>query len=131
MLYDETGTLQLPDGRQLKAANRYIYALRGDAIEIVFADGMNAGAHFLDLVFSPQHACGPPLESTGRHQCRLDNYDAAFRMENANRYELTYVVSGPRKGYAMRTVYTRQDHPGRVYYRNFPKTISQVEHVVL
>ena len=49
----------LPDGTELEGGNRYIYALRDGAIDVTFADGGNAGAHFIDLAFSPaQTACG-------------------------------------------------------------------------
>ena len=48
-----------------------------------------------------------PLQSGGRHQCRLDQYEAILRLETPDRYVMTYVVCGPRKGYVSRSVYTR------------------------
>ena len=107
LLYAETGTLRLPDGTELKAGNRYVYTLRDGAIEVTFADGGNAGAHFIDIAFSPTQTGVWPLQAAGGHLCRLDQYDAIFRLESPDRYTMTYVVSGPRKGYVSRSVYTR------------------------
>ncbi len=107
LLYAETGTLRLPDGTELEGSNRYIYALRDGAIDVTFADGGNAGVHFIDIPFSPAQAGVWPLQSAGRHLCRLDQYDAIFRLESPDRYTMTYVVCGPRKGYVSHSVYTR------------------------
>ncbi len=107
LLYAETGTLRLPDGTELEGGNRYIYTLRDGAIDVTFADGGNAGAHFIDVAFSPAQTGVWPLQSAGRHLCRLDQYDAIFRVESPDRYTMTYVVCGPRKGYVSRSVYTR------------------------
>ena len=107
LLYAETGTLRLPDGTELEGGNRYIYTLRDGAIDVTFADGGNAGAHFIDVAFSPEQTGVWPLQSAGRHLCRLDQYDAIFRLESPDRYTMTYVVCGPRKGYVSRSVYTR------------------------
>jgi dimethylaniline monooxygenase (N-oxide forming) len=107
LMHAETGTLHLPNGTALEGSNRYIYALRDDTIDVRFADGANAGAHFVDLAFSPAQDGLWPLQSGGRHQCRLDQYDAILRLETPDRYVMTYVVCGPRKGYVSRSVYTR------------------------
>jgi hypothetical protein len=107
LLYDETGTLQLPNGIELQGGNRYVYALRGNRIDVSFASGANAGAHFVDIMFPPAQDVLWPLQSTDQHLCRLDQYDAIFRMENPDRYIVTYVVCGPRKGYVSRSVCTR------------------------
>jgi hypothetical protein len=107
LMHAETGTLHLPNGTALEGSNRYIYALRDDTIDVRFADGANAGAHFVDLAFSPVQDGLWPLQSGGRHQCRLDQYDAILRLETPDRYVMTYVVCGPRKGYVSRSVYTR------------------------
>jgi dimethylaniline monooxygenase (N-oxide forming) len=107
LLYAETGTLRLPDGTELEGGNRYIYALRDGSIDVSFADGGNAGAHFIDLAFAPAQTGVWPLQAAGRHPCRLDQYDAIFRLESPDRYTMTYVVSGPRKGYVSHSVYTR------------------------
>jgi hypothetical protein len=107
LLYDETGTLQLPNGTRLEGSNRYVYALHDDRIDVTFGSGANAGAHFVDIVFPPTQDESWPLQSTDRHLCRLDQYDAIFRMENPDRYVVTYVVCGPRKGYVSRSVCTR------------------------
>jgi dimethylaniline monooxygenase (N-oxide forming) len=105
--YDETGTLRLPDGTELPGGNRYFYALRDDRIEVNFADGANMGGHFLDIAFPPAPDAVWPLQSNGRHQCRLDQYDATFRMENPDCFIITYVVRGPHKGYVSRSVCRR------------------------
>ena len=74
---------------------------------MTFGDGGNAGEHFIDLAFSPAQTDVWPLQAAGRHPCRLDQYDAIFRVESPDRYTMTYVVSGPRKGYVSHSVYTR------------------------
>jgi hypothetical protein len=76
-------------------------------IDVRFAAGANAGAHFVDLAFSPVQDGLWPLQSDDRHQCWLDQYDAILRLETPDRYVMTYVVCGPRKGYVCRSVFTR------------------------
>lgn len=105
--YAETGTLCLQNGTKLEVRNGYIYALRDGAIDVTFAEGPSAGAHFIDIVFPPALDGAWPLQSVDRHLCRLDQYDAIFRLENPDRYTMTYVVCGPRKGYISHSVYTR------------------------
>jgi dimethylaniline monooxygenase (N-oxide forming) len=107
LLYAEKGTLRLPNGTSLEGGNRYIYTLREGEIEVSFADGRNAGSHFISVAFSSAQSGAWPLQSAARHQCRLDQYDAIFNMAGPDRYTMTYVVSGPRKGYVSRSVYTR------------------------
>ena len=107
LLYDETGTLRLPDGTELLGGNRYFYALRDDRIEVSFADGANIGGHFVDIVFPAAPDVAWPLQSYGRLQCRLDQYEASLRMENPDCYIITYVVRGPHKGYVSRSVCRR------------------------
>ena len=98
LMQAETGTLHLPDGTVLEGGNRYIYALRDGTIDVTFADGANAGAHFVDLAFSPAQDGLWPLQSGGRHQCRLDQYDAILRLETPDRYVMTFVGPRPAQG---------------------------------
>ena len=74
---------------------------------MTFRDGVSAGERFTDLAFSPAPTGVSPLQAAGLHPCRLDQYDAIFRVESPDRYTMTYVVSGPRKGYVSHSVYTR------------------------
>ena len=106
LMLAETGTLYLPDGTALEGGNRYIYELRDDTIDVTFADGANAGAHLSISRLAGggwfvAAAIGWPASVSARQ------YDAILRLETPDRYVMTYVVCGPRKGYVSRSVYTR------------------------
>jgi hypothetical protein len=109
LLYRETGEFRLDDGVTLSTENSYVYALRNGVIEVSFATGLSQGLHFIDIALPEDQACVLPIVCTDRHLCRLDTYDATFRMETADRFAMSYVVGGPAKHYVSRSDYRRLD----------------------
>jgi Family of unknown function (DUF6314) len=107
LLYRESGRLVLHNGTELLGEKSYLYALRPGGIEISFNDGLSKGAHFIDIFLPYDRPDAFPIASSDRHRCRLDTYDATFRMENPALFTLTYVVNGPTKAYVSRSVYRR------------------------
>ena len=110
LLYRESGQLVLDSGAALHGENSYVYTVRrnGD-IEISFNDGVNKGEHFIDFLLPDDQADRLPIVCTDRHRCRLDIYDATFRIESPALFTLTYVVRGPAKAYVSRSAYRRLD----------------------
>jgi dimethylaniline monooxygenase (N-oxide forming) len=109
LLYRESGSLMLDNGTELSSENSYVYALRNGDIEISFASGPSRGVHFIDISLPEDCPDTLPLVSADRHLCRLDTYDASFRMETPDAFTMTYNVRGPAKGYVSRTEYRRLD----------------------
>lgn len=110
LLYRESGQLVLDSGTALHGENSYVYTVRrnGD-VEISFNDGASKGEHFIDFLLPDDQADTLPIVCTDRHRCRLDIYDATFRIESPALFTLTYVVRGPAKAYVSRSAYCRLD----------------------
>ena len=107
LLYRESGRVVLDNGNELDGENSYVYALRNGDIEISFADGPSRGKQFIDISLPADDPAEFPVVSADRHLCRLDTYEATFRLEHADLFRMTYVVRGPKKSYVSRSVYRR------------------------
>nr|WP_294553030.1 DUF6314 family protein [uncultured Rhodopila sp.] len=107
LLYRESGRLVLDNGTELDCENSYVYALRHGDIEISFAGGPSRGKQFIDISLPADNPDEFPIVSADRHLCRLDTYEATFRLENPDLFSITYVVRGPKKGYVSRSAYRR------------------------
>nr|WP_294516239.1 DUF6314 family protein [uncultured Rhodopila sp.] len=107
LLYQESGRLVLDNGTVLDGENSYVYALRNGDIEVSFTDGPSRGKQFIDISLPADNNVVFPIVSADRHLCRLDTYEATFRLENPDRFSVTYVVRGPKKGYVSRSAYRR------------------------
>ncbi|MEA2738056.1 MAG: hypothetical protein QOH05_1363 [Acetobacteraceae bacterium] len=107
LLYRESGRLVLDNGTALEGENSYVYALRNGAIEVSFADGPSRGVHFIDIAVPDDESENLPVVSLDRHHCRLDTYDATFRIANVGLFTMTYVVNGPTKAYVSHSTYRR------------------------
>jgi dimethylaniline monooxygenase (N-oxide forming) len=109
LLYRESGRILLDNGTVLAGENSYVYALRDGDIEVSFASGPSRGVHFIDVALPADQPDTLPVISADRHLCRLDTYDARFRMETPDAFTMTYDVRGPAKGYVSRSAYRRLD----------------------
>ena len=109
LLYRESGQLLLDNGTVLAGENSYVYALRDGDIEVSFASGPSRGVHFIDIALPEDQPDTLPLASADRHLCRLDTYDANFRMETPVAFTMTYTVRGPTKAYVSHSDYQRLD----------------------
>jgi hypothetical protein len=107
LLYRESGQLVLDDGTALEGENSYIYTLSSGDIEVSFAGGPGRGGHFIDITLPEDQPDDVPVVSVDRHYCRLDAYDATFRIENRALFTMAYVVNGPTKAYVIRSAYRR------------------------
>jgi hypothetical protein len=108
LAYHEAGNLSLPNGKRLHGERRYKYELHDAVIEVSFADGMNSGQHFIFIDFPQSQENVWPIESAeDTHICRLDKYIASLSFESEDVLVITYLVSGPKKGYVSRSTYTR------------------------
>ena len=99
LLYRETGEFRLDGGGTLSTENSYVYALRDGVIEISFATGLSQGLHFIDIALPEDQPDALPVVCTDRHLCRLDTYDATFRMETPD--AVRDVIRGGRPGQAL------------------------------
>jgi hypothetical protein len=87
-LYIETGEMVMPEGQVFQAQRRYLWAARGDKVQVSFDDGRA----FHD--FDPQQG-GAATE----HLCGEDMYRGGYEFSDWPHWSLTWSVSGPRKDY--------------------------------
>lgn len=94
--YDETGEMRFGTYRG-EVAQSYLFAFDGDAVANVrYADGRFF--HRLDLSSGAADVA---------HHCGADLYRGRYRVLGADRWALSWQVTGPRKDYLMSTRYER------------------------
>jgi hypothetical protein len=112
LVYRESGQLVIGDGQIFSSERSYLYSLKDNYIEVVFHDGSSVGEHFVDLIFPENQNNQWPIETVSEtHVCRLDNYDAIYRIESEDIFHITYIVCGPKKSYVSRTLFRRIGMP--------------------
>lgn len=107
MAYAEEGTLTLNDGTTMIGERTHTYRLHENGIEVLFADGPNAGEHFVDILFPADPEADWPLCSGDTHYCLKDTYKAMFCFDTEDEFSITYTVCGPEKDYVSHSVYRR------------------------
>jgi len=107
MDYAEEGTLTLNDGTTMIGERTHTYRLHENGIEVLFADGPNAGEHFVDILFPADPEADWPLCSGDTHYCLKDTYKAMFCFDTEDEFSITYTVCGPEKDYVSHSVYRR------------------------
>ena len=103
LLCKETGTLTF-NGHQTDASRSYIYAYQDDGIIILYNDPHRKDEVLHQLAFE-MHDNNYVAKHC--HVCGNDTYDLTFTMQSDNSIEMKYVVKGPHKDYAMRSLLTR------------------------
>jgi len=93
-LYTETGTLTIPGATPMQAERRYLW--RG--LDVYFDDG-----RFFHTV--------PPMGGKTQHWCDPDDYRVAYDFSQWPRFNMEWTVSGPRKAYVMRSVFSKVLQP--------------------
>jgi len=94
--YDESGSVRLGTCRQ-QATRAYMYVFDSPRrADVWFDDG--GYFHSLELVEGRWRV---------RHVCADDIYDGAFRVLGDDAWTAVWRVTGPRKGYVLRTRYCR------------------------
>jgi hypothetical protein len=94
LVYDEEVTLRIPGQAEMKGTRRYMWHADRDGIAIHFDDGR----YFHRLKLGLQQVAD-------HHDCAPDSYDATYDFEDWPRWNVRWVVSGPRKSYEMDTQY--------------------------
>ncbi len=94
LIYDEEVTLRIPGQAEMKGTRRYLWRKDGDGVAVFFDDGRYF--HRLKLGSS---------QATDHHDCAPDSYDALYDFSNWPRWNVRWIVSGPRKSYEMDTQY--------------------------
>ncbi len=107
LTYVEEGELELADGRVMQGERSHTYVLKEDSIEVKFADGPNAGEHFVNIDFPTDPDASWPICSADTHICILDTYKAVFCFENEDEFNVSYTVCGPKKDYVSVSTYRR------------------------
>lgn len=94
--YAEAGTLTLDSGAVLQAERRYHWGWDGDQVVVTFEDG------------APFHHFTPLGQSAGTpHLCGADLYTVAYDFTAWPRWQAVWQVTGPKKNYTSRSIYTR------------------------
>ncbi|MCO8145383.1 DUF6314 family protein [Rhodovulum tesquicola] len=91
----ETGRLHLPGHAPMTAERRYLWRQGASGIEVFFEDG-----RFF-------HAIAPGPHAQALHDCPPDRYEVGYDFARWPDWSSLWRVTGPRKDYAMRSVYTR------------------------
>ncbi len=101
--YHEEGRMQLPDGRAFDGHRDYVYEREASGFTVHFAEQPRRLFHRIAIVPADGFFIG-----TASHLCEADTYDSRYIFRAGGHFELDHVVSGPRKDYVSRTVFTRQ-----------------------
>ena len=102
--YDERAELQLADGQTIRGERRYLYCATEAGFDVLFDD---TGRLFHSLRFAREE--DGALGAEARHECSPDVYLSSYSVWSEDRFEVRHVVSGPRKDYAIHTIYTRAE----------------------
>jgi hypothetical protein len=94
--YAEEGELLLGEAPAMRATREYRWVFGEAGVEVFFADGRFFHAFGLDSA-EAEHLCGEDL------------YRVTYDFWRWPHWEAVWDVRGPRKDYAMRSVYARHD----------------------
>lgn len=93
----EDGWLTLPDAPPLRAGRALLWRQTGQGVSVFFADGR------------PFHDFDPDLvRPSAVHLCPPDRYEVRYDFTGLPVWSMDWHVTGPRKGYVMRTVFARR-----------------------
>ena len=108
--YQEQGTITFANGKVCFAHRAYGYVYSQGAMAVHFWDPTRKqpGALLHQLQFCSTRAADQPLKATGIHHCARDVYEAHYWFMNAQQFQLTYQVQGPKKDYTIQTDFSRK-----------------------
>ena len=92
----ESGRLELAGQGGFQAERRYLWRPDGAGIAVLFADGRDF--HRFDPAW---------VEAEADHWCDPDTYKVRYDFREWPRWQAEWRVTGPRKDYVMRSLYTR------------------------
>ena len=91
LVYDETGTLEIPGQATMQATRRYFWK---EGLTMWFEDG-----RFFHTI---------PLDGAeAHHNCPPDDYRVRYDFSEWPTWKTFWQVSGPRKSYRMASIYVR------------------------
>jgi hypothetical protein len=99
--YREDGTLRLNNGTEFAAEREYIYAPRENGFAVLFRE--NPPRLFHEVALVP--GSDGELRGEADHPCGEDLYRSFYRFLPGGRFIVRHAVIGPRKDYAIVTVF--------------------------
>jgi hypothetical protein len=103
--YDETARVRLANGTTMTGTQSYRYKRLpppANGFEVLFGD---TGELFERLDFRSE--ADGSLRADAEHFCEPDRYVSRFVLDAQDRLTVQHAVTGPTKGYVVRTVYRR------------------------
>lgn len=85
----------------------YHYQLNGEQIDVYPRHGEQRGALYQSYRWSQKDKTLYPIET---HHCALDQYRGLYEIIDHHHFRLTTRVDGPRKGYVIKTLFSRKQH---------------------
>jgi hypothetical protein len=104
MAYREEGRLLLPNGEAFDAFRDYLYDRVSQGFAVFFPETPPRLFHEIRL---HEEATGA-LVGAAEHLCGRDHYATRYAFEPDGRFTVHHDVRGPRKDYAITTVYARR-----------------------
>jgi hypothetical protein len=102
LAYRERGELRLDSGAVLTAEREYLFARRPGGLSVFFAEKPPRLFHEVILTGGEEY-----LQATADHLCNADHYRSDYAFKADGSFVIRHVVRGPKKDYAIVTVYTR------------------------
>lgn len=100
--YMENGRLTLANGQTFDSERRYVFEENSGGFVVWFSETPLRLFH--RVVLRRHRDC--PI-GTAVHLCGEDHYDSRYEFSSEDSFVVRHRVRGPRKGYLMETVYTR------------------------
>jgi hypothetical protein len=101
--YREEGRLQLPGGEAFEAFRDYLYDRVPAGFAVSFAETPPRLFHEIRL----RAEAGGALVGVAEHLCGRDHYATRYAFQPDGRFAVHHDVRGPRKDYAITTLYAR------------------------
>jgi hypothetical protein len=101
--YVEKAHVTLADGKVLHGEQRYLYRKTSSGFGVLFHE---TGELFHALTFVADDDGG--LRASATHDCKADLYRSEYVVGQDGEFRVRHVVRGPRKDYAIETIYSRE-----------------------
>ena len=102
--YHEQGVITLNNGKQLQSSRKYIYKPSSSGFDIYFYE--NPDELFQNIVLKDKNGT---LYAEATHFCVKDVYASSYKFITNQQFEINHVVRGPKKSYASKALYLKND----------------------
>ena len=103
--YRESGQLMLlGQVRAIGFSRRFDYHWQDDVLQVLFADGPQAGQSYQHYRFDPVRQALLPVAT---HVCVQDHYDGCYQLIDRDQFDLQTRIEGPHKAYLLRSHFSR------------------------